>query len=233
MRFTTRSLRGCLSGCLAAALCAFALAGVAPTSAADIAGTQATGSYEITIHEDETVDNVMTLTVDNMPEEQFSAFCTQTSFLSSGGYPTDVEQIEKDGKPACKVSNTGVPLDEVSQLSMTITHSGGQFDFSTMVSGEVRVATVTVTFPGRVTNANESGVTDGTPSHGPNSKTVRGSRRQGRTPRARPGRGSSRESPPSWWWSPSPSPPSSFSPAGDGGRAPEVLTASTGSRGRR
>mgnify|MGYP000279056727 CR=1 FL=1 len=30
-----------------------------------------------------------------------------------------------------------------------------------MVSGEVRVATVTVTFPGRVTNANESGVTDG------------------------------------------------------------------------
>ena len=101
MRFTTRSLRGCLSGCLAAALCAFALAGVAPTSAADIAGTQATGNYEITIHEDETVDNVMTLTVDNMPEEQFSAFCTQTSFLSSGGYPTDVEQIEKDGKPAC------------------------------------------------------------------------------------------------------------------------------------
>ena len=161
MRFTTRSLRGCLSGCLAAALCAFALAGVAPTSAADIAGTQATGNYEITIHADETVDNVMTLTVDNMPEEQFSAFCTQTSFLSSGGYPTDVEQIEKDGKPACKVSNTGVPLDEVSQLSMTITHSGGQFDFSTMVSGEVRVATVTVTFPGRVTNANESGVTDG------------------------------------------------------------------------
>ena len=74
MRFTTRSLRGCLSGCLAAALCAFALAGVAPTSAADIAGTQATGSYEITIHEDETVDNVMTLTVDNMQEEKFYSF---------------------------------------------------------------------------------------------------------------------------------------------------------------
>ena len=89
----------------ALALCALALVGIVPTSAADMLDPQLKASYEFTIHKEETVDLTATMTAAGLSDDNFSQFCKKENFPTiEGATPDTVEQIEQDGKPACRIS---------------------------------------------------------------------------------------------------------------------------------
>ena len=144
------------------ALCALTLLGIAPTSAADMLNPQLKVDYEFTIHEDETVDLTLTMTADGLPDEAFSQLCKKENFPTiEGPNPATVEQIEQDGKPACRISTTNIPSEGTSSIVWSISSENGNFVFSATTKADLDDATMTVNFPGKAVEASGGGKTDG------------------------------------------------------------------------
>ena len=144
------------------ALCALTLVGIASTSAADMLNPQLKASYEFTIHKDETVDLTLTMTAEGLPDEGFSQFCKKENFPTiEGPNPATVEQIEQDGRPACKISTTNISPEDTSSVVWSVSHEKGKFSFSATPNADLDEATMTVYFPGKAVKASENGATDG------------------------------------------------------------------------
>ena len=148
----------------ALALCALALVGIVPTSAADMLDPQLKASYEFTIHTEETVDLTATMTAAGLSGEDFAQFCKKENFPTiESAVPTAVEQIDQDGEPACKISATDLSPDDTSMVVWSLSHDDedGSFTFSASPNGDFKDATLTVNFPGNATPAGSGGKTDG------------------------------------------------------------------------
>lgn len=144
------------------ALCALTLLGIAPTSAADMLNPKLKVDYEFTIHEDETVDLTLTMTADGLPDEAFSQLCKKENFPTiEGPNPATVEQIEQDGKPACRISTTNIPSEGTSSIVWSISSENGNFVFSATTKADLDDATMTVNVPGKAVEASGGGKTDG------------------------------------------------------------------------
>ena len=143
-------------------LCALALVGIAPTSAADMLNPQLKANYEFTIRGEDEVDLTLIMTASGLPGEAFSQFCRKENFPTiEGPNPATVEQIEQDGEPACKISTTNIPPEGTSSISWSISHENGKFIFSATTKADLDDATMTVNFPGKAVKASEGGKTDG------------------------------------------------------------------------
>ena len=146
----------------ALALCALALVGIVPTSAADMLDPQLKASYEFTIHKEETVDLTATMTAAGLSDDNFSQFCKKENFPTfEGATPDTVEQIEQDGKPACRISVANLSPDEMSSVTWSVTHEDGRFTFSATTYADLDDTTMTVNFPTRVAQANADGTING------------------------------------------------------------------------
>ena len=161
MRSLARTLR---TAPAAIALCALTLTCNAPTSTADMLDPQLKVNYEFTIHEKDTVDVVETITAAGLSGEDFAQFCKKENFPTiESAVPTAVEQIDQDGEPACKISATDLSPDDTSMVVWSLSHDDedGSFTFSASPNGDFKDATMTVNFPGKATQADSGGKTDG------------------------------------------------------------------------
>ena len=161
MRSLARTLR---TAPAAIALCALTLTCNAPTSTADMLDPQLKVNYEFTIHEKDTVDVVETITAAGLSGEDFAQFCKKENFPTiESAVPTAVEQIDQDGEPACKISATDLSPDDTSMVVWSLSHDDedGSFTFSASPNGDFKDATLTVNFPGKATQADSGGKTDG------------------------------------------------------------------------
>ena len=131
--------------------------------------------YDITIHEGETVDVSVLMWGSGLSEEM----CSQDSTLSDTGYAMTSTFTEHDGQPACESSATGLTLSQVNGEGddIRITHEGGLYvldadlgDVGGQASSYAELdsegssdfeSTLTVTFPGEVTEASGNAVISG------------------------------------------------------------------------
>lgn len=121
-------------------------------------------NYEFTIHEKSTVDVVETITAAGLSGEDFAQFCKKENFPTiEGAVPATVEQINQDGESACRVSATDLSPDDTSMVVWSLSHDDddGSFTFSASPNGDFKDATMTVNFPGKATQADSGGKTDG------------------------------------------------------------------------
>ena len=119
-------------------------------------------NYEFTIHEKDTVDVVETITAAGLSGEDFAQFCKKENFPTfEGATPDTVEQIEQDGKPACRISVANLSPDEMSSVTWSVTHEDGRFTFSATTYADLDDTTMTVNFPTRVAQANADGTING------------------------------------------------------------------------
>ena len=129
--------------------------------------------YDFTIHENETVDMVAITWGDEMTEE----YCTAST---DEEYDSTYTFTEYEGKPACEQRAEAIPLSEFAKSDSSessITHEGdvfvAVFDVAAMKSqaeesatlagtdtSDIKV-TISVTFPGKVTEANGNAEVDG------------------------------------------------------------------------
>ncbi|MDO4243977.1 MAG: resistance to Congo red protein [Actinomyces sp.] len=130
-------------------------------------------TYDFTIHENDTVDFVATTWGDEVTEE----YCTESS---GDSFDSTYTFTEYEGKPACEQQAEAVPLSEFAQeegSESKITHEGDLYIVVLEISGikeqvgasaalsgtsadDIQTS-VTVTFPGKVTEANGNAEIDG------------------------------------------------------------------------
>ena len=135
---------------------------------------------DLTIHGD-TVDQTILmwdstgqLTEDSCSEKGLSSAGASTTNIPEGAdikYTFTEHDTEHDGDPACEVKVTGIPISQLGSQSgssggsVKITHENGHYDFTmplngmsesqdqmTQLYGDVEIS-VSVTFPGKVTEA--------------------------------------------------------------------------------
>ena len=94
------------------------------------------------------------MTADGLPDEAFSQLCKKENFPTiEGPNPATVEQIEQDGKPACRISTTNIPSEGTSSIVWSISSENGNFVFSATTKADFDDATMTVNFPGKAVEA--------------------------------------------------------------------------------
>ena len=144
----------------------FALIGVvgaSPASAAPGSGSmKVTSAYQIDIHKNETVDLTITMEMEGISP---SIYCTQDmkDSLELQNQPNATTDLNTDGNQ-CIMSIKGAEISKMkNDDSMRIEHKGSKFIFSAsdFSSMEETDATMSVTFPGKVTKADSKAKTNG------------------------------------------------------------------------
>ena len=138
------------------------LAGTPPAAALRSDDMGVTASYQIDIHKDETVDITVTVDIEDVSP---SMYCTKD--LKDSVKVKDQPNAAVDVSPSgdqCVMTLTGVDIDSMKEdESLTIRHKGGKYIFtaSDFSSAKDIDTTMSVTFPGKATKADDKAQIDG------------------------------------------------------------------------
>ena len=138
------------------------LAGTPPAAALRSDDMGVTASYQIDIHKDETVDITVTVDIEDVSP---SMYCTKD--LKDSMKVKDQPNAAVDVSPSgdqCVMTLTGVDIDSMKEdESLTIRHKGGKYIFtaSDFSSAKDIDTTMSVTFPGKATKADDKAQIDG------------------------------------------------------------------------
>jgi len=130
-------------------------------------------SYDVTIHDDDTLDQ--TILIWDSGGVMGKSDCSAEGMGASGatapaGADITYTFTDHNGDPACQISARGIPVSEFSgsNNSMSITHNDGKFDVTVPLGDASAKAlyndsdsSYSVTFPGKVIKASGNATIDG------------------------------------------------------------------------
>ncbi|PHP53133.1 hypothetical protein BW737_004755 [Actinomyces ruminis] len=144
-----------------------------PTAIADdddsFYGLSANMSLDLVLHEDELVDMSISTGIDGIDP---SLYCTEDMLSLSGISDDDIAELGDEAKvdvaaqgDSCALTVTGASLDAFNSSDSPITHEGDEYivDFGDLgdAGDYLSSISISVTFPGKVTEADDSATIDG------------------------------------------------------------------------
>jgi len=135
----------------------------------DLYGLSASMSLDLVLHEDEVIDMSISTGIDGIDP---SLYCTEDMLELSGISDDDIAELGDEAKldvaaqdDSCTLTVTGASLDALDSSDSPITHEGDEYivDFGDLgdAGDYLSSISISVTFPGKVTEADDSAKIDG------------------------------------------------------------------------